>query len=91
MSRSPIPGNKESKFVKGWRQVCIYAFPQQALQAFAATKHKTPLEEQEDIEILRFLEIGFNVRMIELSTTSIAVDTPDDVRKVLTRLAEDAG
>jgi 3-deoxy-manno-octulosonate cytidylyltransferase (CMP-KDO synthetase) len=37
------------------------------------------LEEIEDIEILRFLEIGWEVRMISLSTMSIAVDTLHDV------------
>jgi 3-deoxy-manno-octulosonate cytidylyltransferase (CMP-KDO synthetase) len=89
MSRSAIPGNKERCFVKAWRQVCIYAFPYQSLVEFAATTAKTPLEEQEDIEILRFIELGFNVRMLPLSTTSIAVDTPGDVIKVLKRLQQD--
>jgi 3-deoxy-manno-octulosonate cytidylyltransferase (CMP-KDO synthetase) len=44
------------------------------------------LEEEEDIEILRFLEMGYEVRMIELSNDSIAVDTQEDleiVRKIL--------
>ncbi len=91
MSRSAIPGNKEEEFVKAWRQVCIYAFPYKALFDFASTTTKTPLEEQEDIEILRFIELGFEVRMLPLSTTSIAVDTPGDVSKVLKRLAADAG
>ncbi|RXK87345.1 3-deoxy-manno-octulosonate cytidylyltransferase [Filimonas effusa] len=86
MSRSPIPGNKSSRFVKAWRQVCIYAFPQNALKAFASCDVKTNLEFEEDIEILRFLELGFNVRMIELSDDSIAVDAPDDVANVLAKL-----
>ncbi len=90
MSRSAIPGNKTGKFVKAWRQVCIYAFPYDALEAFAATPEKTTLEAEEDIEILRFLEIGFDVRMIELSTLSIPIDAPEDVEKVLKRLADDA-
>ncbi|MCB7480618.1 3-deoxy-manno-octulosonate cytidylyltransferase [Christiangramia sediminis] len=81
MSRSPIPGNKSSKFIKAWRQVCIYAFPNEALKNFSKIK-KTPLEEQEDIEILRFLELGYKVNMIELSSQSIPVDHPEDVLKV---------
>ncbi|RVT99802.1 3-deoxy-manno-octulosonate cytidylyltransferase [Mucilaginibacter limnophilus] len=86
MSRSSIPGNKAGSFVKAWRQVCIYAFPYDALQQFASTYHKTPLEEQEDIEILRFIELGFDVRMLELSADSVAVDTPEDIEEVLKRL-----
>jgi 3-deoxy-manno-octulosonate cytidylyltransferase (CMP-KDO synthetase) len=83
MSRSPIPGNKTGKFIKSWRQVCVYAFPKNALMQFAELKNKTPLEEMEDLEILRFLEMGYEVRMIELSQDSIAVDTPEDVEKVI--------
>jgi 3-deoxy-manno-octulosonate cytidylyltransferase (CMP-KDO synthetase) len=86
MSRSPIPGNKNGDFVKGNRQVCVYAFPQEALKNFSEQKTKTALEEEEDIEILRFLEMGYEVFMIELSDDSIAVDNPNDVEKVLNRL-----
>ncbi|MBB6271618.1 3-deoxy-manno-octulosonate cytidylyltransferase (CMP-KDO synthetase) [Pedobacter cryoconitis] len=90
MSRSPVPGNKGLDFVKGWRQVCIYAFPFAALKAFASEKDKTTLEAEEDIEILRFLELNYEVRMVELSSESIAVDNPEDLTDVLARLKEDA-
>jgi len=43
---------------------------------------KTPLEKIEDIEILRLLELGYEVRMIEVSSTSIAVGTHQDLEKV---------
>ena len=83
MSRAGIPGNKGGRFQKAWRQVCVYSFPKQALESFAKQDVKTELEEQEDIEILRFLELGYEVRMIPLSSDSVAVDTPDDLRKVI--------
>lgn len=83
MSRSPIPGNKKSSFITSWRQVCVYAFPKDALMAYASKGAKTPLEEMEDLEIIRFLELGYEVRMIKLSVDSIAVDTPEDVKKVI--------
>lgn len=79
MSRATIPGTKSNEFVRGWRQVCLYAFPRESLAAFAACDSKTPLESLEDIEILRFLELGWEVRMLELSQDSIAVDNPEDV------------
>lgn len=90
MSRAPIPGNKEATFDKAWRQVCAYAFPRAALAAFAACTTKTPLEAIEDIEILRFLELGWDVRMIPMSDQSIAVDHPEDVARVEASLSSRA-
>lgn len=81
MSRAAIPSNKELGFEKAWRQVCAYAFPREALKDFSSLSQKTQLESIEDIEILRFLELGWEVRMIELSSESVAVDTPDDVKR----------
>ena len=86
MSRSAIPGNKSSRLHFSFRQVCAYAFPKSALLAFSAQKEKTPLEAEEDIEILRFLELGYEVRMLEMSTESIAVDHPEDIEKVIRKL-----
>lgn len=82
MSRAPIPTSKKGEFIKAWRQVCIYVFPKEALLAFGRNTKKTELENIEDIEILRFLEMGYEVRMIPLSSISIAVDTPEDVERV---------
>ena len=42
---------------------------------------KTYFEKIEDIEIVRFLELGFKVKMIELSDT-ISVDFLSDLKKV---------
>jgi 3-deoxy-manno-octulosonate cytidylyltransferase (CMP-KDO synthetase) len=81
MSRAPIPGRGKA-MTSAWRQVCAYAFPREKLLEFASSAKKTPLESIEDIEILRFLELGHEVRMIELSSKSIAVDTPTDVTRV---------
>jgi 3-deoxy-manno-octulosonate cytidylyltransferase (CMP-KDO synthetase) len=81
MSRAPVPTSKSHGFVKAWRQVCAYAFPRHALDAFASAPAKTELEAIEDIEILRFLELGWEVRMIPLSDVSLPVDNPDDVTR----------
>tara|TARA_B110000114_G_scaffold176208_1_gene206594 strand:- start:7057 stop:7797 length:741 start_codon:yes stop_codon:yes gene_type:complete len=86
MSRNSIPGNKKNKFNFGFRQVCIYAFPSISLTKFRKQTNKTPLEGEEDIEILRFLELGFEVRMLKLSNDSIAVDNPIDVNKVIKKI-----
>ena len=88
MSRTNIPGNKENIFIKSWRQVCIYVFPREVLLEFQNIRTKTNLENIEDIEVLRFLEMGYDVRMIEMSDDSIAVDVKEDINKVLKRLNE---
>lgn len=88
MSRSAIPGNKKNTFINSYKQVCIYAFPREALMDFYNSKEKTFLENLEDIEILRFLEMGYEVNMIELSKDSIAVDVPEDIQKVIRHLKE---
>lgn len=82
MSRAAIPTNKQHDFIKSWRQICVYAFPKNALKDFSSQKNKTPLENIEDIEILRFLEIGWDVRMVELSSDSISVDLPEHLELV---------
>lgn len=79
MSRAPIPTSKAHDFTKAWRQVCAYAFPKRALEKFSLSTSKTQLEAIEDIEILRFLELGWDVRMIPMSDVSVAVDNPEDV------------
>ena len=82
MSRAAIPTDKVFGFHQAKKQVCIYAFPLKALSDFANVGSKTPLEAIEDIEILRFLELGFEVMMVEVSVSSVAVDIPDDLKRV---------
>ena len=88
MSRSPIPGTKSDTFAFSRKQICVYGFPLKALESFAARGAKTAHEEAEDIEILRFVEMGWTVRMIELSGTSIAVDTADDLIRVRKKMTQ---
>tara|TARA_Y100001935_G_scaffold252487_1_gene256517 strand:- start:1143 stop:1874 length:732 start_codon:yes stop_codon:yes gene_type:complete len=82
MSRAPIPSNKKNEFKKGFRQVCGYAFSKKSLEIFD-TKSKTYFESIEDIELLRFLELGVKIKMVEMSKKSIPVDVREDIKKVL--------
>ena len=83
MSRSPIPGNKDSKIkIKYFKQVCIYAFNKLELERFRKFGKKGNLEKIEDIEILRFFELGIPIKMVKLSKSSIAVDVKTDIKKV---------
>lgn len=84
MSRRALPGFKEelNKPTSYKKQVCIYAFNKDELKRFSDFGRKSALERAEDIEILRFLEFGKTVKMIETAAGSYAVDAPSDVAKV---------
>lgn len=86
ISRRDIPGSKSTsptmKASSYLKQVCIYGYSQSQLSRFHSRKSKSTLEEAEDIEILRFLEMGQPVKMVRTSAQSLAVDTPEDVAPV---------
>tara|TARA_B110000908_G_scaffold129163_1_gene151733 strand:- start:3208 stop:3933 length:726 start_codon:yes stop_codon:yes gene_type:complete len=88
MSRSPIPVTKSNQFHSGYKQVCIYAFSKEHLEFFASHQEKTQIEAIEDIEILRFLENDIPVKMIEVASSSIAVDIPEDLERVIKAISK---
>jgi 3-deoxy-manno-octulosonate cytidylyltransferase (CMP-KDO synthetase) len=82
MSRSPIPGSKNKKFIYGLKQVCMYGFPVNILKKkFGKGVKKSPLEKIEDIEILRFIENNIPVKMIKVNENKLSVDTKEDLNK----------
>jgi len=81
MSRLGTPYNKTTQEAVYKKQVCVYGFTKKALQLFSS-RDKTINEQFEDIEILRFLDMGYRVKMRETNVDSIAVDIPDDIEKV---------
>lgn len=84
MSRVALPGFKDAKCapLRYKKQVCIYAFTREELALFRSFGRKSQLEQSEDIEILRFLEFGKIIRMVETKPGSLAIDEPEDVAKV---------
>ena len=59
-----------NKLSQVWRQVLEYLFPRIDIFKFYKIKKKTLLEEKEDIEILRFLEIGSQVKLVKITNKS---------------------
>lgn len=88
MSRVALPGFKDPNHApkRYKKQVCIYAFTREELSAFRHFGRKSELEHCEDIEILRFLELGKIIRMVETKPGSLAVDVPEDVVRVETAM-----
>ena len=89
-SRSPIPTIAQKSFseIQAFKQVCIIPFRRQALADYAALP-PTPLEVAESIDMMRFLEHGRVVRMVETDFETQAVDTPDDLAAVSLMIAKD--
>lgn len=88
MSRCALPGFKDSQNAPDSfkKQVCIYAFTKEQLRKFRDFGRKSELERSEDIEILRFLELGIPIKMVKTQPGSLAVDTPEDVALVESEL-----
>lgn len=84
MSRSLLPSFKDAKNApqRYMKQVCIYGFTREELDAYADFGRKSGLEKAEDIEILRFLELDRQILLYECHPGSLAVDVPEDVAKV---------
>jgi len=85
LSRLPVPYPKGSEGLSYYKQVCVYGFTPKALESFCGNS-KGPAERAEDIELLRFIESGISVQMVEVAQDTVAVDTPSDlelVRKLL--------
>jgi 3-deoxy-manno-octulosonate cytidylyltransferase (CMP-KDO synthetase) len=78
LSRSVVPYPKNPEGALYFRQVCVYAFTPKSLKAFAELA-QGPLEAAEEIELLRFLEYGIPVKMLEVQSRSFGVDTLSDL------------
>lgn len=81
LSRLPIPYHKASSKGPHYKQVCVYGFRPAALEKFCRSERGVA-EGAEDIELLRFIEIGIPVLMVEVRAGSLAVDVPEDLEMV---------
>jgi 3-deoxy-manno-octulosonate cytidylyltransferase (CMP-KDO synthetase) len=90
MSREPIPCRQRLGFgrLAAYKQVCIIPFTREGLRLFNRLP-ATPLEEAESIDMLRFIEHGYKVKMVETHFDTQAVDTEEDRRRVEMRLRDD--
>lgn len=89
-SRSPIPHVHEGSFDEApvYHQVCVIPFEREFLFEFASME-ETTLEQIESIDMLRLLENGHDVRMVETHRDTYPVDTPEDHEKVEEMMQED--
>jgi 3-deoxy-manno-octulosonate cytidylyltransferase (CMP-KDO synthetase) len=90
MSREPIPTRHIKAFdqIQAFKQVCIIPFTADSLQEFIRLS-PTPLEIAESIDMMRFIEHGRKVKMVEIPYSTHAVDTPEDLELVAGLLKKD--
>ena len=88
-SRAPIPAIEFARDFSGradarppvFKQVCVIPFRRERLREFARLP-PTPLERAESVDMLRLVEHGLGVRLVETEEDTHAVDTPEDLRLV---------
>lgn len=93
-SRAPIPSADFERDFSGaastpvFKQVCVIPFRRERLREFARLP-PTPLERAESVDMLRFVEHGRTVRLVETEEETHAVDTPEDLRRVERLMKDD--
>lgn len=81
-SRSAIPAmNLLAERAPVFKQVCVIPFRRSLLHEFSRLP-QSPLERAESIDMLRLIEHGYRVRLVETDVNSHAVDTPGDLNLV---------
>ena len=79
-SRKAIPFQKNT-LKNVYKQVCAIPFKRNFLLKYLKLK-STPLEKLESIDMLRVIEYGYAVNLIEVSGKIQSVDTPKDLKRV---------
>ena len=89
-SRQPIPTDRilGRERIPLFKQVCIIPFRREMLLTYASLE-PTPLEESESIDMMRFLEHGYKVRMVETEFDTYSVDTPEDLERIQEMMRSD--
>ena len=88
-SREAIPSrSKWDGDVPMLKQVCIIPFRRDYLLEYNATP-QTPLEIIESVDMLRIIENGGKIRMVEMHHETLSVDTPEDLERVRKMMAND--
>jgi len=79
-SRHAIPYNREKIRHNYLKHVGVYAFRADVLKKISIQEN-TKLESLEKIEAIRFIEMGYKVKMVMTDKSSIGIDTKDDLKK----------
>ena len=88
-SREPIPSRKKGILeVPMKKQVCVIPFTRDFLLQYNEME-PTPLEIIESVDMMRILENGMKVKMIDTEYETKAVDTSEDLQRVVKMMKDD--
>jgi len=88
-SREPIPSKfMGDKKIPYYVQGGIFPFTKASLQDYTKLE-STPLEIIESIDMLRFVENGRKIRIVETELETYSVDIPSDIEKVVRVMKND--
>ncbi len=80
-SRSPIPYKRNlQSSLPIYKHIGVYGYRKQTLLDFTNWPMGV-LEQTEMLEQLRYLENGIKIKMVETATSSMGIDTPEDLEK----------
>ena len=77
-SRSPLPFQASDYF---WQHIGIYGYQRDFLLEFSQLS-ASRLETTEKLEQLRVLENGYKIKIIETSSLTLSVNTPQDIIRI---------
>ena len=84
-SRKPLLNSTESNSPKYYKQIGLYAMSTETLDKFSKLP-KGDLEKAENVELLRWIENGYNVNSCIIKNNTISIDTPADLVEVISIL-----
>ncbi len=88
-SREPIPSRKKGvDSVPMKKQVCVIPFERDFLLKYNEIE-PTPLEIIESVDMMRIIEHGMKVKMVPTAYKTKAVDTPEDLERVVEMMKKD--
>lgn len=80
-TRSAVPYPKAALDYIIYKPIGVYAFKREILLKYGELE-MGPLEKAEEIELLRLLEHGYKIRISEVASETVAVDTYKDLERV---------
>lgn len=80
-TRSAVPYPKDALDYIIYKPIGVYAFKRETLLKYSELE-MGPLEKAEGIELLRLVEHGYKIRVGEVDSETIAVDTYKDLERV---------
>ena len=80
-SREPVPTRSKTINIPMKKQVCIIPFTKKFLLEYTEMS-PTPLEIAESVDMMRVLEHGLKVKMVQTTYHTYPVDTESDLKRV---------